>query len=155
MVSHMGGQEVDAVQVGSTDQAADYLIPSTDILWSLHGSRHQQGRVGGWVSTSPMYSTAPCSVQGTTLRVNQFFLPAGWGVRRRGPRLSGRRRGPGYPHPFRQKRIGEGYHPGAVNRRAWGAGTKPYYENALRLRRAGNPVASGLGAIRPQYLNLC
>ena len=24
MVSHMGGQEVDAVQVGSTDQATDY-----------------------------------------------------------------------------------------------------------------------------------
>ena len=56
-----------------------------------------------------------------------------------GPRLSGRRRGPGYPTPSGKSELEKGYHPGAVNRRARGASTKPYYENALRLRRAGNP----------------
>ena len=139
MVSHLGGQEVDAVQVGSTDQATVYLIPSTDILRSLYGSRHQQGRVGGCArcSNCPMYSTAPCSVQGTTLRVNQFFLPAGWGVRRRGPRLSGREAWPRLPPPLQAKAGGEGYHPGAVNRRARGA------RHQALLRERPTPAASG------------
>ena len=101
-----------------------------------------------------MYSTAPCSVQGTTLE-EPIFLPAGWGCAAGAPAYQGGGVAPATPTPSGKSELEKGYHPGAVNRRAWVLGTKPYYENALRLRRAGNPVASGLGAIRPQYLNLC
>ena len=87
------------------------------------------------------------------VRVNQFFCQRGGGAAG-APAYQGGGVAPATP-PLQAKANWRGVPPGRCEQTRPGRRHQPYYENALRLRRAGNPVASGLGAIRPQYLNLC
>ena len=99
----------------------NYLIPSTDILRSLYGSRHQQGRVGaapGAATVNVLYSSMFSSRD--NVKSEPILFASGVGVRRRGPAYQGGGVAPATP-PFRQKQVEKGYHPGAVNRRARGA----------------------------------
>ena len=68
-----------------------------------------------------------------------ILFASGVGAAAGAPPIRGR--GPGYPHPFRQKRI-EKVPPGRCEQTP---GARQALLRETRLRRAGNPVASGLG----------